>query len=356
MTIRAAVIGASFAKAAYLPALKTIDDVEIVAISSARSSSAQDAASAFGIPHAYDDWKAMIDRHPVDFVAIATPTIYHAPMTLAALEAGAHVLCEKPMAMNADESRQMLEKADALGRVHAIGHELRFNPNRRKIRQLIADGYIGEVRHANLVNISAAWGDPASRPAGDWWSLDEMGGGRLGANGSHQFDLIRYWLGDIGALTGQIATMVPNRVDKSTGESWVATADDQCSFTAEMQSGALVTCFMSGAARHTVGNQTQIFGSEGTIRLFDADEKLMVARAGEDFVDMSETDPNAALPGVNKGIWNVSVVGMMHELCAAIREDRQPNTAATFADGLATQIAMDAVRQSSRERRWIPVG
>jgi predicted dehydrogenase len=257
------------------------------------------------------------------------------------------------MAMNANEARQMLERAEALGRVHAIGHELRFNPNRRKIRQLIADGAIGQVRHVNLVNITATWGDPASRPAGDWWSLDELGGGRLGANGSHQIDLLRYWLGDVGAVSGQVATMVPARRDKNTGEAWTATADDFVSFTAEMENGALASVFLSGVARHNIGNQVQIFGSEGTIRLADADEKLMLARVGEDFQDVSETDPNAELPGIGKGIWNVSVVEMLRDIIGAVRERRQVRTAATFADGLACQLAMDGIRQSSRERRWI---
>jgi predicted dehydrogenase len=353
MTIKAAVIGASFAKAAYLPALRTVDDVEIVAISSARLESAEETAKAFDVPNAYDNWETMLDQHDVDFVGIATPTIYHAPMTIKALERGAHVLCEKPMAMNADESREMLEKAEGLGRVHVIGHELRFNPNRRKIRQLIQEGYIGDVRHVNILNISGTWGDPASRPAGDWWSLEAMGGGRLGANGSHQIDLLRYWLGDVGAVSGQVATMVANRKDKTTGEAWKATADDQVSFTLEMGNGALASVFLSGVARHNIGNQTQIFGSEGTIKLFDADEKLMVARAGEDFQDMSETDPNASLPGINKGIWNVSVVAMIGEMINAIREQRRTQTAATFEDGLYCQIAMDAVRQSSKERRWV---
>jgi predicted dehydrogenase len=353
MTLKAAVIGASFARAAYLPALKTLEDVELVAIASARLESAQGVAAEFGIPHAYADWQAMLDQHPVDFVGIATPTVHHAPMTLAALDAGAHVLCEKPMAMHSDESAQMLDRAETLNRVHAIGHELRFNPNRRKIRQLIQDGVIGQVRHINMVNISPAWGDPASRPAGDWWSLESMGGGRLGANGSHQIDLLRFWLGDIGAISGQVAVMVPDRIDKTTGEAWTATADDQVSFLAEMQNGALASVFLSGAARHGMGNQVQIFGSEGTIKLADADETLWVARAGEDFQDMSEADPNAALPGVGKGIWNVSVVAMMHEIIGAIREGRAMNEGATFVDGLKCQQAMDAVRQSWQERRWI---
>jgi len=180
-----------------------------------------------------------------------------------------------------------------------------------------------------------------------------MGGGRLGANGSHQIDLLRFWLGDVGAVSGQVATMVPDRKDKTTGEAWKATADDQVSFMLEMQSGALASVFLSGAARHNLGNSSMIFGSEGTIKLADADEKLLVARAGEDFVDMSESDPNASLPGIGKGIWNVSFVALMQEVTAAIREKRAPQAGATFADGLQCQLVMDAVRQSSAERRWI---
>ncbi len=353
MTIRTALIGASFAKAAYLPALAAIDDVELIAIASARLESAQSAAQAFRVPNAYADWRAMLEQHPVDLVCVATPVAYHAPMTLAALKAGAHVICEKPMAMNSDEARQMLDQAQTLGRVHMIGHELRFNPNRRKIKQIIESGAIGHVRHVNIVNITATWGDPASRSVGDWWSLAEMGGGRLGANGSHQIDLLRFWLGDMGAISGQIATMVPDRIDKQSGEPWTATADDEVCFTAEMKNGAIISVFLSGAARHSLGNHVQIFGSEGTIILADKDEKLLVAQVGEEFQDMSETDPNADLPGIGKGIWNVSFAGLIQEATAAIREQRPLREGATFADGLKCQQAMDTVRQSWAERRWI---
>lgn len=354
MSIRVAVIGASFAKAAYLPAFAQVDDVEVVAIASARLESAQATAQAFNIPHAYDDWNRMLDQHPADLVCVVTPPVYHCEMTLKALDLGAHVICEKPMAMNADESRRMLEKADSLNRVHMIGHELRFNPNRRKIRQLLADGYIGKVRHINVVNITGG-GDPAARPANSWWALEDMGGGILGANGSHQIDLLRFWLGDISEISGHVTTMVKDRIGKDTGQPWTATADDQVSFTATMQNGALASVFLSSAARHTPGNTVQIFGSEGTIMLSNNDEKLLVARAGEDYQDMSETDPNASLPGVGKGIWNVSFVGLVQELTAAIREKRPPRAGATFADGLKTQIAMDAIRQSWAERRWINI-
>ena len=246
----------------------------------------------------------------------------------------------------------MLERAQALNRVHMMGHELRFNPNRRKIRSLIAEGTIGQVRHINIVNITGG-GDPAARAANSWWAMADMGGGILGANGSHQLDLLRFWLGDVAEISGHVATMVPDRIGKDTGEAWTATADDQVSFSAMMKNGALASVFLSSAARHTIGNSVHIFGSEGTIMLSNNDEKLMLARPGQEFEDISESDPNADLPGVGKGIWNVSFVALVRELTDSIREGRQPQAGATFADGLQTQRAMDAISASWQSRNWL---
>ena len=353
MTVRVGVIGASFARKAFLPALATIDEAEVVAIASQRLERARAAAEAFGVADAYDDWRTMLEACKPDLVCIATPTDTHAPMTLAALEAGAHVLCDKPMALNQEESAAMLARAEALERIHMIDHELRFNPNRKRVLELIQSGAIGEVRHVNIINVSGAMGDPASRPEGDWWSLEERGGGRLGANGSHQIDLIRFWLGDVASVGGVVATLVPDRVDRETGAAWTATADDFTRFTLKLRGGALATVLISSTARHGVGNHTQIFGSEGTILLSDSDERLLVAKAGGDFEDQTVTDPNAELEGVGAGIWNVSVVSLMTELVGAVREGRPLSWGATFEDGLRCQQVMDAVRRSSTERRWI---
>jgi predicted dehydrogenase len=351
--MRIGVIGASFARAAYLPALRHVPDVEVVALASARMASAQRAASEFGVPHVYDDWAAMLSAHDFDLVCIATPTVLHEAQTLRALERGAHVLCEKPTAMDAREAARMLRAAEAAGRIHMIDHELRFNPNRMRIAELIAQGALGEIRHVDISNVGSAWRDPASRPVGDWWSLAEDGGGRLGANGSHQVDLLRWWLGEVAWVTGAAPVMVPDRVDPASGEAWTATADDVAYFTAEMASGAVTQVFMSGVAAHNMGNLTRIFGSEGTLLLNNDDERLLFAPAGEEFQDITVVDRHAALDGVNAGIWNVSVVSLMQELCGAIRERRALSRGATFADGLANQQVLDAVRVSQAERRWV---
>jgi len=351
--MKVGIIGASFARAAYLPAIRHTPGAEVVAIASARMESARRAADDFGVPHAYDDWEAMLASHEFDLVCIATPTVLHAAQTLGAIERGAHVLCEKPTAMNAGEAARMLEAAEAAGRIHMIDHELRFNPNRMRIAELIGEGSLGKIRHVNIANVGTTWSDPASRPMGDWWSSADQGGGRLGANGSHQTDLLRWWLGEVAWVTGAAPVMVPDRVDPTSGEAWTATADDVAHFTAEMASGAIAQVFMSGVAVHGMGNTTRIFGSNGTIVLDNADERLLFARAGGDFEDITVPDPNAELAGVNEGIWNVSVVALMRELCAAITEGRNPARGATFVDGLANQVVLDAVRISGAERRWV---
>jgi predicted dehydrogenase len=351
--MRVGIIGASFAKAAFLPALRHVPGANVVAIASARLDSARSAASEFDVPYAYDDWEAMLAAHDLDLVCIATPTVFHEPQTLAALAAGAHVLCEKPTAMNAAEAARMLDAAEAAGRVHMIDHELRFNPNRMRIAELIASGALGEIRHADITNVGTTWTDPASRPRGDWWSLEEMGGGRLGANGSHQVDLLRWWLGEVAWVSGGARVTVPERVDPETGAPWTATADDLAFLALEMESGAIAQVVMSGVAAHAMGSVTRIFGSEGTITLSNDDERLFLAARGRAFEEVTVTDPNADLPGVKAGIWNVSVVALMQELATAIREERKPTHGATFVDGLANQKVLDAVRASSEERRWI---
>jgi predicted dehydrogenase len=353
--MRVGIIGASFAKAAYLPALRHVPGAEVVALASARLESAQAAAAQFGVPHVYDDWKLMLAQHRFDLVCIATPTNTHAPMTLAALDAGAHVLAEKPTAMDAGEAAAMLERAESLGRIHMIDHELRFNAKRQHVHHLVQSGAIGHIRHIVVNNIGSSWADPGSRPEGDWWSSAEMGGGRLGANGSHQVDLLRWWFGEITAVCGQVKTIVPDRIDRKTGRPWVATADDFVSFMAEFGTGALASVLISTIARHGIGNEVQIFGSEGTITLSNDTEKLFFARAGEPLAEVAVPDPYASLEGLQAGIWNQSVVGALQELCAAIREQRPLREGATFFDGLRNQRVLDAVRLSERDRQWIRI-
>ena len=164
--------------------------------------------------------------------------------------------------------------------------------------------------------------------------------------------MLRWWLGEPTSVIGQALSVVPDRVCKNTGEPWTATSDDLSYFTLEMASGALAQVFMSGVAVANMGNETQIFGSKGTITLSNSNEKLYFAKAGESFNDISIKDPNAKLEGLNSGIWNVSVLAALQELCAAITEERALKKGATFVDGLRNQMVLDAVIASTASRKW----
>jgi predicted dehydrogenase len=349
------IIGASFAKAAYLPALRLIEGAQVVALASARMESARAAAEQFSVPHVYDDWQRMLAEHTFDLVCIATPTVTHAPMVLEALDAGAHVLAEKPTAMDAAEAQSMLDRAEALGRLHMIDHELRFNAKRRHIKHLVDTGAVGKVRNVVINVIGSSYGDPASRPEGDWWSSAEQGGGRLGANGSHQVDLLRWWFGEISAVSGVVRTLVPDRLDRKTGRAWTATADDHVQFNAEFAQGMLASVMISTVARHGAPQDTMICGSEGTIMLNNDTERLLYAPAGEPLKEVDVPDPYQKLEGINGGIWNQSVVGVLTELCGAIKEHRPLREGATFLDGLRNQRVLDAIRESDGLRRWVDV-
>lgn len=351
--MRIAIIGASFARLAYLPALRHVDGAEVVAIASARLDSARSAAAEFNVPNAFDDWRAMLDNCRPDAVLIASPTDTHADMVLAALDAGAHVLCEKPTAMNAGEAAAMLDRAQSLGRTHMLGHELRFNPNRRRMAELIADGTLGEVRHVEIANIGSAWNDPASRPIGDWWSLAERGGGRLGANGSHQVDLARWWLGPVASVGATVRTFVADRVDPKTGTRWTATADDFVDMTLSMRSGAVVHIVMSAVAAGNFGNSTRVFGSKASLVLSNEDEKLYLIDAGGTPRDVSVADANDGLAGLRPGIWTVSQVAALRAFVSAAVARSLPDEGATFHDGLANQQVLDASLSASRERRVV---
>ena len=355
MTVRVGIIGSGFARAAYLPALRHVPEARVVAIASGRLERARAAADAFGVPHATDDWRALLRDHELDLVCIATPTDLHAPMSLAALEAGAHVLCEKPTAMNAAEAKAMRDRAAELGRVGLVGHELRFDPNRRRVAEWIAVGAIGEVLHVHVTHATPGWAARDGRHAGDWKALAERGGGLLGAHGSHQVDLLRWWFGPVVATFGRLETMTPDRVDPATGATWTATADDFVHLLTEHERCCHADMRLSAVAPIAHENATVVHGREGTLLLRHDDETLHVARPGEAFEDVTLRDPNADLPGVGPGVWSVATVGLLHELCAAILDGREPAAGATLEDGWRNQRVLDAVRQAHAERRWVRV-
>lgn len=353
-SVRIGIVGTGFGVSAMVPGFRLAEGAEVAAICSRRHARAEAAARTHAIPLAYDDYEVMLASARLDLVCVATPVATHAPITLAAIAAGCHVLCEKPTAMDAGEAAAMLRAAEAAGVVHMIDHELRFNPTRARVAELIAGGYVGRVRYASIRNVSAIRADPAR--AWDWWSDRAQGGGALGASGSHQVDLLRWWLGELVEVSGQLATYVRERPDPTRGgELRAVDSDDQFSFSARLAGGAAAHVFVSYVAHHGGSNQVELHGEDGSLVL-DHDDRLWGRRAGAATPEeLTAPDPLEGAPGLSASVWSRSFAHLAGELVGAIREGRPLRRGATFADGLRCQQALDAVRRADAEGRRVAV-
>ena len=135
--IRVGVIGTGVGAAVHIPALHYLPETEVAAVCSRRADRAAAAAAEHGVPTFYTDFRELVRDPGIDAVVVASPPYLHHPMALAAMEAGKHVLCEKPMARNLAEARDMVKLAERVGVAAVVNHEFRFVPVRARIKELV---------------------------------------------------------------------------------------------------------------------------------------------------------------------------------------------------------------------------
>src|SRR5215813_7266391 len=210
------IVGTGFARTTQIPGFRDCMGAKIVAIASRNRERAEAVAKEFGIEHVTSDWHELVAHDDVDLISVVTPPATHMEITLAALDQRKAVLCEKPMALNAGEAARMVEKAKAAGVLALIDHELRFLNSRRVMHGMLQSGAIGMVRHCNYVFRSDYRG--IADRAWDWWSDETMGGGALGAIGSHVVDSYRWMLStEVTQVLGMLTTHIKQRPDKDNG-------------------------------------------------------------------------------------------------------------------------------------------
>ena len=345
--LRVGIIGTGFGRQVQIPAFAAHPRVKVVAVASATPGKAAKVAAEFGIPHAFDNWQDLV-RDELDLVSITPQPVTHREMAVAAAQSGRHILCEKPLALHAGEAAEMLEAASRAGVVHVVDHELRFNPNRRKINTLIAGGFIGRPRHVLITVIGSGRNDP--NRAWDWWSDGAQGGGLLGAQASHQIDLLRYWLGDVDAVSGRAETFIKER--PFGGRPRPVTSEDFTTVSLRFRSGALAAVTLSVVAAHVEGPRIEVWGEDGSLRLDH--ERLWGARRGEEWREITEPETLEAPPGMDYSpLWGLSFVRITDHLVRAILDGEPVEPAATFADGVAVQRVMDIVREAGRSWREV---
>jgi len=346
VTLRIGVVGTGFAKRVQLPGLRLVPGVEVTAISSGKRANADAVASEFGIPHVFDDGVELARSGRADLIIVSSTPLSHARYAIAALEAGRHLLCEKPLALNAAEAWQVVAAAER--RPHQVAwvdHELRYEPNRRRIRELVREGAIGDVRHIEVVLKPYIRGDgrpQAPNAPWTWWFDAAQGGGILGAVGSHLIDLCRFWTGrEVVQVAGLAETFVRERTD-AAGTVRPATADEFASAVLTLAGGVVVTLTLSIAAQHGPGHFAQISGTEGTIAL-SGETRLEIGKLGGPLEDVSVLDDLSGKTSVDN-MWARSFVRLMRDLAATIGGAPTAGEPATIRDGWRIQRVIDAVR------------
>ncbi|MGB9691274.1 MAG: Gfo/Idh/MocA family protein [Candidatus Sumerlaeaceae bacterium] len=209
MSIRVGIIGCGGIAGQHARGYATCPDVEIVACADISLERAQQFAAEFSVPRAYSDYRTMLAHEKLDAVSVCTPNYAHCEPTVAALEAGVHVLCEKPMAMSVAEAQRMVEAAHRTKRMLTVGHHFRFVPFIRFIKRRIDEGLLGDIyfgrSHALRRRGVPGWGEFHIR--------DKSGGGPLIDIGVHALDCILWLMGSPQpvTVTGKTYTMFGNR-------------------------------------------------------------------------------------------------------------------------------------------------
>ena len=353
------VIGTGFARRVQIPAFLACEGVRVVSVASGHIENAQSAAREFGIGHYTGDWRETVMKKDVDLVCITTPPDTHFEIALAAIDAGKHVLCEKPMAMNVGEARAMTEKAREKGVFGLIDHELRFLHGRRTAFEMLRTGAIGKVRHAKA-NFRAPHRGDTSAPW-NWWSDKTAGGGSLGAIGSHLIDSFNWFLAtEIRAVFCQLQTHIKERKDSETGAPRAVTTDDEANLILRLADGDLtedatgqVSVSMTEYPKYQ--NRMEFFGTTGAIRV-EARGEVFTARSGETDWTQIEVDLGKNVEGVPDTGFARGFMNFAPAIIEAIASGKtEIEHAATFEDGVRVQKVLDAAHESNETDQVVKI-
>lgn len=346
--VKIGIVGTGWGSRAQVPAFREAG-LDVVAIAGHQPAKTRKLADELGLT-AFDDWRALV-ASDLDLVSIVTPPSEHRDMAIAALEAGKHVLAEKPTARNAAEAQAMLDAArrhpDQLA---LIDHELRFLPAWIATRARLAD--IAPVRYVEVRYASPARGDRTR--AWNWWSDAAQGGGIWGAVGSHFVDALRYFGMEIEAAHGVLRTIIDQRpFDDAFRE---VTSDDYASVNLRLTGGATAAMTLSVvSAGPDDASVMTIHGERGAIRIIGAE--ALLSTGGRPFDRFAGGDLDTRPGNSPGGAFGTGTLLLGRALRAALENgDRAALApAATFEDGLAQQRVLDAVRKASAEGRWVEV-
>src|SRR5213594_2402580 len=269
--IRVGIIGANpdrgWAAEAHIPALKSLsDDFEITALSTSRRESADAARKHFGVPVAFDNHQDLVNRADVDVVAITVKVPYHLELATAALDAGKAVYCEWPLGNGLKEAETLAALAKKKGALAVAGLQARSAPSVAYVRDLIRQGYVGEVLPTTLIGSGMGWG-PTVEPYNAYLNDRKNGATMLSIALGHAADALCYCLGEVRELSATMTMRRKSFTIADTGESRPMNADDQVCVAGLLDGGAAFAIHYRGGVSRGTNLLWEINGTEGDLQL-----------------------------------------------------------------------------------------
>jgi predicted dehydrogenase len=361
--VRVGVLGAGrWAERAHLPGWTRDPRAEVVAVCDVDRGLAEAAGKQFGAAMVSDDYREVVARDDIDVVDVCTPSHTHFELSMAALEAGKHVLCEKPVAFDFRDTIRAAELAKTKSLKTKLGFTFRYSPAMRYMKALVDEGFCGTPFIYNAYEQNSQWLDPMVplRQVDPDADQSQIQVSSLEGYGAPVIDLARYMVGaELTSVVGTMRNFIPERMIRATGTMMSMNIDDGDVFIAEFANGAIGSVQTSFV---TVGNypgiEVRLYGSKGAIITRLVEEfgiAETIKAATPDDVEFKELEvPAKFYPegGHPRETWfTLFYANLIGDFLDELTTET-PKNEGSFEDGAAVQEIINAVECSFRERRW----
>jgi predicted dehydrogenase len=358
--IRIGVVGANggtdrWGARAHLPAIAALEEAELVAVCTAHEETAKQAQHRTGARLAFWDYKEMLRSPEVDLVTVAVRIALHHPVVMVALDAGKHVFCEWPLALNAVQAEELDARARARGVVHAVGTQARFSPGIMYAKELMDGAFVGRPLFFHMTHFLSSAVQP--RPSHRWWSMRaEEGGGAILIACGHALDVVRWHLGEVVEVNGQVQTLVQETRFADTGEVVPVDAIDTVACMVRLASGVTGTVHVSNVCTQGSGFHLDVFGTEGRLSVESSSmvqyspAKVYGAQRSEALRELPVPPRLHTVPNLPAESQALQVAQLLRHFIGSVHTGSafHPN----FGDAVGLHRMLEAVVRSSATGRW----
>jgi len=357
-SIKVAVVGTGFGEKIHIPGFQEHPETEVIAVYHRDIIKAREIAQSQQIPYAFDSLDELLSLESLDGVSIATPPFLHYEMAKKVLLAQKHLILEKPMTLKTDEIKELEYLASKNLLIATPDFEFRFIPSWQLLAQYLQQDYVGKKYLIKIDWLVASRANP-QRPW-NWYSRTELGGGVLGAVGSHCFDYISWLFGPVKRLSAHLSSAIATRPDPlSNNQLKPVTSDDTNLIMLELADGTPCQICLSSVANNGRGHWLEIYGEKGTLVLGSNNLKdyvhgfrLWVASPDKPLNEV-EIPKNLAFPQLYTDGRLAPFIRVVDTWVQGIKQAKQ--TIPSLQDGIYSQLLMDLTHQSHLQKTWVDV-